>query len=357
MAACYPLTGCGEKDAADGAKCADSDPCTSGETCTAGICHTPSQATECYIDNVCYAEDVTQSTCHVCKTSLSTTTWSRVANTCEIKSTCYVAGDTLDACHSCDPSVSPTAWTLAKTSCYIGGTCHVTGDTSDACHSCLPSTSQTAWTLAKTSCYIDGVCYAAGAAGPNTCTICTPAVSQTTWTHEPGCGNDIVLVALNEAHTGDLSGVSGANALCQQQATAANFSGTFKAFLSSSTQNVIDVVTATSASFPVYNSRGEKLFTSWTAMFPAKWPTGMMLWSFDGKEVNEGTGASPDWDDADVWHGSTGTGAVDSKNTCKDWTASVTNAACGEADSNTMMTLIEIRNCSLTLAVLCVRIP
>jgi len=270
-AACNPATGCYIKNLPNGTTCSDGDPCTTKEKCTSGNCVDPTQTPTCYISGTCHAD-----------------------------------GYKPDSCRSCDVSSSETAWTIASNSCYISGTCRASSYNLSACRECIPSKSQTSWSIVSGTCYINGTCYQSGDAGTG-CLVCTPGTSATSWIAKPDCG--IVLVALNSGYTGNLGGLTGANSKCQTQATAAGLTGTYKALLSTATQSAKGVVLSTSATQPVYNSKGQQLYSSWNAMFsPSKWTSGRDIYSFAGKEVDENTGASPEWDDADAWHGSTATG-------------------------------------------------
>jgi hypothetical protein len=318
VATCNPAKGCGESDKKDGTACSDSDPCTDNETCQGGVCVTPPQDPECYIGGTCYANGDKNSTCRVCDTQSSQTSWTLLAGYCYIWNTCRADGYKPDACRVCDVSKSTSSWTL------LGGWCR-----------------------------IDNTCYQKDAAGTG-CEVCDPGRSTSAWSIEPDCG--IVLVALNNGHTGNLGGLAGANTLCQNEATAAGLTGTYKAFLSTTTQDVRDLIPTASASQPVYNSKGQELFSSWSSIFyGAKWGSGETIYAFDGKKVDENTGASPEWTAAECWHGTTFNGTAHI-NTCTDWTVTTGSGACGEIDTNQLMSAWS-RLCSSNRAVICVRIP
>jgi len=222
---------------------------------------------------------------------------------------------------------------------------------------CDPSLSLTNWTIKTNQCQINNVCHAQGALDPVGCSRCDTAVSKSMWTPVPGCFK-IMLTALNNAHNGDLGGTAAADGLCAAQAKAVGYGGTFRAFLSSSTQNVKSLITGSDAMLPVHNTNGQVLFPSWGAIFSTTtWPSGAYLHAFDGKKVDENTGAQPDWYDARGWTGSHTSGAVSFSKTCQDWTsASATvQGASGELD---MRRLVYTYNnvCNQTLAVVCVRV-
>jgi hypothetical protein len=320
VATCNPAKGCGESDKKDGTSCSDSDPCTDNETCQSGVCVTPPQNPECYIGGTCYADGDKSSS---------------------------------DSCQVCDTQSSTTSWTLASGYCFIWSNCYADGYKQNSCRVCDVSNSTSSWTLLSGWCRIGGTCYQKDATGSG-CQVCDPSKSTSEWSIKPDCG--IVLVALNNGHTGNLGGLSGANSKCQTEATAAGLTGTYKAFVSTSTQNVKDLISTTSASQPVYNSQGQELFSSWTSIFTgAKWDSGENIYSFDGKKVDEGQGASPEWDDAVCWHGSKPDGTVHA-DTCTNWTVTTGNGAGGEVDLNQLMT-IQTKACTTNHAVICVRVP
>jgi Collagenase NC10 and Endostatin len=319
-AACNPASGCYTKNVPDGSTCSDGDPCTTQEACKSGSCVDPSASSSCYISSTCYDDNYAP-----------------------------------DSCRSCDVSSSTSSWTLASGYCYINGTCRASGYKPNACRICTPSSSTTSYALVSGYCYISGKCYTNGAAGTG-CQVCNTSIDRWSWSAKPNCG--VVLVALNSGFTGNLGGISGANAKCATQAAAAGLTGTFKAVLSSTTQSAKALLSTAQAAEPVYNSRGELLYSSWNAMWsPSKWTGSNTIWSFAGKKVDEGLGAAPNWDDADAWHGSTSKGVLRTGLTCTDWTVTTGNGSVGEIDMNTFTTQLESRACSLTLAVICVRIP
>lgn len=320
----------------------------------------------CNIAGVCYANGAMHPTpaCSTvsCNASLSTSTWT-VGNQCLINGICYAPGaKSADNCSECNPGVTKTAWTPASSSCVIAGACYANGAThpSATCNgkgvTCNSSLSTSTWSVAGDTCLIGNVCYANGAFDPTGCSKCDTAVSKTSWTPQATCSK-ILLAALNHAYTGNLGGIAGANSLCQQQASSAGYSGTWRAFLSSTTQNVKDLIPAGQATLPVLNLKGENMYASWNAIFTqSSWNgTASYLWAFNGAFVDEGQ-ANPDWSDADGWHGSMSTG-VASTNTCVDWTDGLNaSGANGEWDGRSLVGG-ETSICSRLLAVACVRMP
>lgn len=323
----------------------------------------------CNISGSCYASGSKHPSASCksvsCNVLLSTTSWTVSGSECLIGGTCYAAGEkSPDSCQECNPTLSKTSWSPSGTSCTIAGNCYANG-TAHPASSCLPysvtcnsSVSNTAWTVGGAGCAIGGQCYAAGALDPTGCSKCDPTVSKTSWTPQSTC-TQILMAALNEGHQGNLGGIAGADALCAAQATAAGYSGTWKAFLSSSTQNVRDIIPSTSAAVPVVNLLGQNMYASWNAAFTStSWSsTAPYLTAFNGKTVTSGM-ASPDWYDADGWHGSTSSGLVSTSYTCNDWTDSTSSyrGQNGEWDLRAMFNG-ELTYCSTYLAVACVRLP
>jgi len=95
-------------------------------------------------------------------------------------------------------------------------------------------------------------------------------------------GSEIMLVALNQGHTGDLGGISGADALCNSQAADAGRKETFLAFLSTDKKHVKDLVDPSLAErVPVINAKGEVLAEGWNMLMEqGRWTSGMYLHAF-----------------------------------------------------------------------------
>jgi collagen type XVIII alpha len=247
---------------------------------------------------------------------------------------------------------------LVNNVCYGDGAAHPSATCTAYSVTCNAAASKTSWTVAGNGCAIGAVCQAPGAADPTGCSECNPTTSKLAWTPKGTCSN-ILLAALNEAHTGDLGGLAGADALCANQAAAAGYTGTWKAFISTSTQNLKDLITGTNASsMPVVNLQGENMWASWNAVFsnPSWNSSTSYIWTFNGNYVDEGR-ASPDWSDADGRHGSTAAGVAHTS-TCNDFTSasSSVSGANGEWDFGDMFNS-EVGLCSTYMAVACVRLP
>ena len=168
----------------------------------------------------------------------------------------------------------------------------------------------------------------------------------------------VVFTALNEAHTGNLGGIAGADALCQQQAAAAGRTETFVAFLAASTRPVLkDLIPQDKWNVPVVDSKGQQRFSAWSQMFVSGADFGTpYLPTMNGTNyVDEGGSAGAEWNDADGWHGADATGNVIASATCSDWTSTGGSGQCTELDAYDVFKQ-ENKACSLLHAVMCVSI-
>jgi hypothetical protein len=195
------------------------------------------------------------------------------------------------------------------------------------------------------------------------CGGCTaPACSSGQVCYQESCctGMCVVMVAaLNEAWNGNLGGLANADAMCATQAAAAGYTGTWKALLSTTTQNMSTLITGTDATtLPVTNIYGEQLFTSWDYIFNTSqnFTTALGIYTFAGAKVDEGT-VSPGFSDADVWSGSDATGTFVTDRSCLDWNSSVSTdlGYAAEYDMGYFAYEGGDHACNLLLAVGCVR--
>jgi hypothetical protein len=329
------------------------------------ISWTPSSSNVCKIGGMCYLSgDKHPKGCAECEPATSVVSWTPKGNDCLINNTCYPPGSKdPTGCNQCTPAVSKTSWTPVTGSiCKIGGKCYQTGAMHpQGCAACDPTYSTTQWKPISNDCLINDVCYPPKAVKPTGCGECNPALSKTSWSPKAGCW-DIVLVALNNARTGNLGGVSGADALCAAQASVAGMSGTYQAFLSAAGRNVKDLISGSATAYTVTNSKGQQLFASWPQLFSSSglFSSSMRIYSFDGKMVDENTGASPDWTYARNWHGSynsgSSAGTVYSSYTCSNWTSSQSGSygRAGELDRGRLL-YSYTQGCNDTLAVVCVK--
>ena len=281
-------------------------------------------------------------------------------NECLIGSTCRQAGDkNSNGCEECKPSQSKTSWSAAAFDCKISGTCYKNGDKhpSSSCSSlleCSGTANPTDWTVTGNGCYISGSCYTSGQSSSSAaCSQCVPTTSKTTWTPVPNCPTTVI-AALNEAHNGNLGGLTGANLLCANQAATAGKAGTWKALLSTTTQNVKDLITGAATAYPVVNLNGFTMYSSWNTVFTQSiWNSSAgYLITFDGKVVDEPQGS---WTFARGWHGSTFSGLLYTNYHCSDWTSTSGSGRAGEWDLRRLLYNYSM-SCSSTLAVACVRV-
>ncbi|XP_055512960.1 uncharacterized protein LOC129710187 [Leucoraja erinacea] len=132
-------------------------------------------------------------------------------------------------------------------------------------------------------------------------------------------GSVLHLVALNTPVTGEIDGIRGVDLQCFQQAQEAGLQGTFRAFLTSRTQDLISIVKRSDrASMPVANLKGEVLFYNWNSLFTgsgARFNPKVPIYSFRGQNVM--TDAS--WPRKLVWHGSNTRGIRAADNYCNEW--------------------------------------
>jgi Collagenase NC10 and Endostatin len=312
----------------------------------------------CLIDNKCLLSGVKDhSGCKECDPSASQLTWTPIKAACLIEGKCLKQGEQHpQGCAHCDATKNASGWTPLGGACIIDKQCHASGaKIAGGCAYCDPASSLTDWKVDSGFCLINHGCHQVGALDPVGCSMCDPTVSSTAWTPVPGCFK-IVLTALNNAHDGALGGTATADALCAAQAKATGYGGTYRAFLSSSTQNVKDLITGSDAALPVLNTHGQQLYPSWTLSFSGgSWASGRYLYAFDGKKVDENTGAVPTWYDARGWTGSTTAGLVSPNQTCQDWTSAAGLGASGELDMRRLL-YTYTNSCNQTLAVVCVRV-
>ncbi|XP_029820303.1 collagen alpha-1(I) chain-like [Manacus vitellinus] len=95
------------------------------------------------------------------------------------------------------------------------------------------------------------------------------------------------LAALNVPLSGDMSGIRGADLQCYRQSQEAGLYGTFRAFLSAPTQDLVSIVKRTDRTLPIVNLKGQLLAKSWSSLFegqPGATPRGP-IYSFNGRNI------------------------------------------------------------------------
>ncbi|MBW2454746.1 MAG: hypothetical protein JRI68_09550 [Deltaproteobacteria bacterium] len=320
VAVCNPQTGqCEPEIGNEGLPCIDpNDLCTVGKTCTNGVCQSGapkdcSQLTQGCFDGVC---DTNTGQC--------------------IQQPIQPGGQCAEATDDCNQGICDTQGNCNGNPTNEGGNCNsddcVTGQT------CSSGTCQGGSQI--TSCTNNDLCC------PSGCTIQT----------DSDCLTEITMAALNTGYTGNLGGVAGADADCTTQAAQNGIGGTWRAFLCSGSQNVIDVVPGYLQGFPVKNINGVTLWNNWGEIFTTtSWiGGGAKMITFSGLVVDEPQVVNPVWTDADNWHGCLATGYVAASH-CAGWTTTTGNGIGGELDMAQMM-IQEVHVCTYTSAVVCVRI-
>ncbi|XP_048525062.1 collagen alpha-1(XVIII) chain isoform X3 [Dendroctonus ponderosae] len=129
------------------------------------------------------------------------------------------------------------------------------------------------------------------------------------------------IAALNSPLSGSVGGIRGGDYECYREAQRAGIKGTFRAFLSTRSQDVSSIVRPIDRVLPVCNLRGEVLFDSWQDIFDgrgAPFSHQPRIFSFNGKNVM----TDPSWPIKAAWHGALldGTRALDVS--CEAWHSS-----------------------------------
>jgi len=171
----------------------------------------------------------------------------------------------------------------------------------------------------------------------------------------------LIITAMDNAHNGDFGGIAGADQLVNQNAAQQGFGASrWKAMLSSSNQHLKDVIPEPYASnMPIVDRNNNRMFNNWNDIFDgsSNWQNNGYLRTFCNREVNEGTGANPDWSDADGWHGSNEQGRFVAGQTCNDWTNVNSNGLATELDGNSVLRQEMNHQGTQTLAVMAIELP
>jgi hypothetical protein len=172
----------------------------------------------------------------------------------------------------------------------------------------------------------------------------------------------IVVSGLLTERDGNMGGVSGANALCAADAASSGQSGTWVAFLSDTTQDLIDIfpdVQNTSGtrlrdSVAVNNIQGNILVSNWDAISDGSNANiSNAVYAFDNDEMDECCGYP---NDADAWTGTAVGGTVLSSQHCSNWSTTSGDGVATEIDAYQFLRQETGHSCSQTLGVMCVRV-
>ncbi|PVD38743.1 hypothetical protein C0Q70_01365 [Pomacea canaliculata] len=119
--------------------------------------------------------------------------------------------------------------------------------------------------------------------------------------------------------TGYMRGIRGADYQCHRQARASGMRGTYRAFLSSNTQNLDSIVYySRDRQIPIINKEGQKLFESWESLVNgagAYFNSSAPIYSFSGKSIMNDSA----WPQKIVWHGSNMKGSKMDEKFCQEW--------------------------------------
>jgi hypothetical protein len=167
----------------------------------------------------------------------------------------------------------------------------------------------------------------------------------------------IVIGALENAHNGNLGGITGANNKCQAEADKYNKAGKWVAMLGTDTQSIRSLIKSSDQNLKVYNLKNTLMADNWNTFLTSfSSRKEIYFYAMQGRKVDEGTGASPDWNDADVWFGADNSGNIAKGRNCNGWTSTSASSAC-VSEIDTKKTICgESHSCSKTFAVLCIRV-
>lgn len=163
------------------------------------------------------------------------------------------------------------------------------------------------------------------------------------------------LVALNQPHSGGMTGLDTADRLCYEQAKAMGLAPNYRAFISSNRQDLAHVVyPGFRETLPVTNLRGDVMFRNWRSIFSGDGgpiDARIPIYSFDGRDVL----ADPFWPQKSIWHGSTSRGLRVVDKHCETWRADHVSVM-GQSSSLTSGLLLgqQTRSCSNEYIVLCI---
>uniref|UniRef100_A0A8C6JEQ7 Uncharacterized protein n=1 Tax=Melopsittacus undulatus TaxID=13146 RepID=A0A8C6JEQ7_MELUD len=162
------------------------------------------------------------------------------------------------------------------------------------------------------------------------------------------------MAALNVPLTGDMSGLRGADLQCYRQSQEAQLYGTFRAFLSAPTQDLVSIVKRTDRNLPIVNLKGQLLAKSWSSLFEGQTSATLRgpIYSFNGGNVL----MDPLWPQRMAWHGSTPRGSRARKRDCQGWRSSGTGQGLAAVLSEGRLLAGQRHNCSEALVVLCVEV-
>ncbi|CAG0882748.1 unnamed protein product [Cyprideis torosa] len=169
-------------------------------------------------------------------------------------------------------------------------------------------------------------------------------------------GPRLRMAALNEPWQGDLHGIRGADYACYRQSRQANLDGSFRALLTSITQDLSSIVRKKDRELPVVSLKGDLLFDSWKKIFDGMGGTFShfpQLYSFSGRDVLRDS----TWPQKMIWHGSRYNGKRSLDSYCDAWQSS-SPIKRGLASNLTSLRLLEQEEypCHHSFIVLCIEL-
>jgi len=158
-----------------------------------------------------------------------------------------------------------------------------------------------------------------------------------------------IIFVTSSIHDGNLGGVTGANTICQNLATTAGFSGTWKALLSDDTNSIKDLLDTNFGQ--IYNSKGVVIAD-----------TVSDIWSIDLNDVITDDLGNIISNNTLVYTGSFIDGTKDTGHTCSNWTSNSSGdtGTTGDITSNIVWLKSEISPIvcsSYTVRIYCTNIP
>ena len=371
---------CPTQTVVNGTSCQSADLCVTGATCNNGLCTG--------FTNDCFFEPVPND-CHISVCNPQTGMCEPVPGNegdpcvdamdlCTISKTCMtgqcIGGQPKDCSFltmGCVDGVCDTTNGQCTTQAVPPG-----GNCAEATDDCNQGICDTMGMCIANPVNQGGPCQGIGCIANETCNngVCQGGTAITSCTNGDSCcptgcniSNDtdclteILIGALTTGHDGNLGGIAGADAACNAEAAANNWTGTWKAFLSDANQDVKDIVPVQFQNLPVKDLQGQLMFNNWTEVFTlTTWNSSAgYITTFANVEVDEINPVTPPWTDADGWHGSNPDGTKHPTNTCTNWTSNASNVSgqASELDFHYMtVTGQEVHACNTTAAVMCVRV-
>ncbi|KAL8561210.1 hypothetical protein ACOMHN_024467 [Nucella lapillus] len=169
-------------------------------------------------------------------------------------------------------------------------------------------------------------------------------------------GPSLHLIALNSPVSGRMRGIRGADYECHRQARRSSMRGTYRAFLSTSTQNLDSIIYyAKDRQIPIVNKEGQMLFKSWEDLVSGAggyFNHNIPIYSFNGRDIMSDTL----WPQKIVWHGSSKKGSKVDRQACGEWhKRNGDSIGLGSSLTRHMLLDQEPYSCNNSFIVLCIQ--